>query len=45
MHPLLLTLALVTGAQHPDSATFITRLGTDTIASSASPSTAECSPA
>jgi hypothetical protein len=32
MHPLLLTLALVAGAQHPDSATFITRLGTDTIA-------------
>ena len=30
MHVFLLTLTL--GLQHPDTATFITRLGTDTIA-------------
>ncbi|HET9708103.1 MAG TPA: DUF2911 domain-containing protein [Gemmatimonadales bacterium] len=32
MHVFLLTVALATQAQHADSATFITRLGTDTIA-------------
>lgn len=32
MQTLLLTIALATQFQHPDTATFITRLGTDTIA-------------
>ena len=32
MHVLLLTLALITPSQHPDTAIFITRLGADTLA-------------